>query len=91
MSMPTIDQVWSRIRSLEGQEFQTKTGKPFTYSVSGDSLTPSRTDYNIGKTEFAKALSKLPLHGPGAINSVVRGPAYVWAILHDPRVRQADW
>ena len=91
MSMPTIDHIWSQIRRLEGQEFRTKTGKSFTYSVYGDSLTPSRTEYNLGKIEFAKALAKVPLKGPGEISQTVRGPSYVWAILHDPRVRKTDW
>ena len=91
MNTPIIEHTWPRIKCLEGQEFRTKTGKPFTYSIYGDSLTPSRTDYNIGKIEFAKALAKVPLKGPGEISQTVRGPSYVWAILHDPRVRETDW
>jgi len=27
-----------------------------------------------------------PLEGPGAINRLVQGPAYVWAVLHDQRI-----
>jgi alpha-beta hydrolase superfamily lysophospholipase len=28
----------------------------------------------------------VPLDGPGLINHIARGPAYVWAVLHDPRI-----
>ena len=91
MSIPPINAVWIRIKNLSGQQFLTKSGKPFTYSVSGDVLNPSRTDYNLSKSDFEKALALAPLDGPGAINQIVRGPAYIWAVLHDPRVRGADW
>lgn len=83
--------VWYRIKKLEGQELNTKTGLPFTFEVSGDVLRPSRTDYNISKSEFGKALDLVPFNGPGLVNDLVRGPAYVWAILHHPVVRGDDW
>ena len=43
----SIDELWSRLRSCQGKSFETKTGKPFTYSLSGDVFHPSRTEYNI--------------------------------------------
>ena len=89
--MKSIDDVWKRICALEGEMFQTKTGRPFTFTVSGDVLRVSRTDYNLSKGNFAKGLEAAPFDGPIAVQNLVRGPAYVWAILHDARVRTDKW
>jgi len=91
MPRPSIDDLWGRLRALEGHKFETKTGKPFTYGISGAVFHPSRTTYNVSKAEFRKAFALVPFDGPGVINRVVRGPAYVWAVLHDRRVRGQDW
>jgi len=91
MSTPAIEKIWARIEDLAGERFHTKTGKPFTYIVSGDVLVTSRTDYNLTKIDFNKALSIVPIEGPGKINHLVRGPAYIWAILHDSRIRASNW
>jgi hypothetical protein len=90
-SRASLDDVWHRLTLLQGQEFRTKTGLPFTFTVSGEVFHPSRTKYNISKTEFGKALARVPLDGPGKINEIVRGPAYIWGVLHDNRVRKNDW
>jgi hypothetical protein len=50
-------------------------------------LYPSRTAYRISQSEFRKAHEMMPIKGPGEISQLVRGPSYVWAILHDPRIR----
>lgn len=83
---PSIDEVWAQIKSLEGQEFQTKSGKPFTYIVSGHTLRVSRTSYGLSISEFAKVLGRVPFKGPGTVSNDVRGPSYIWSILHDSRV-----
>lgn len=88
---PTFSEVWSHISALEGEEFETKTGKPFTFEVHGDVFRPSRTNYNIAKSDFEKAFALVPFDGPGVVNDTVRGPAYIWAVLHDRRVRKSDW
>ena len=88
---PSIDAVWPRLKAVEGEQFETKTGLAFTYYISGDGLIPSRTDYRISKGDMAKALALVPLDGPGKINQKVRGPAYVWALLHDKRIRLDEW
>jgi hypothetical protein len=88
---PSIDEVWSRIGKVAGESFATKTGEPFTFQITGDVFHPSRTKHNISKPEFGKALALVPFNGPGVINRTVRGPAYVWAVLHDKRIRQNDW
>ena len=91
MNDHSIDQIWLRIKKQAGKEFHTKRGDLFTYSVVGDVLVTSRIDYNLSKSNFQKALLLVPFDGPGVINQLVRGPAYVWAILHDSRVRLDDW
>ena len=40
---PNIESVWRRIGQHEGEEFETITGKPFTYEVSGNVLRTNRT------------------------------------------------
>ena len=89
--MLDIDAVWARITTLEGETFETKTGKPFTFEISGTVFRPSRTKYNVTRGDFAKVLELVPLDGPGPISNLVRGSAYVWAVLHDRRVRRGDW
>ena len=91
MRAQSIDEVWDRVRALEGSAFETKTGKSFTYTVVGEALRPSRTEYHIAKSELRKALAVVPFDGPGRISNEVRGPSYVYAILHDHRVRRNDW
>jgi len=38
-----IDEAWDLIPSLQGEQFETKTGKPFTYEVRGNVLTAARS------------------------------------------------
>ena len=88
---PDIDAIWMRIGRHQGDNFETVTGKPFTYEVSGQVLRNSRTKYNLSRSNFEKVIKNLPIRGPGEISDLVRGSAYVWAILHDQRIRQRDW
>ena len=91
--MPTtsFEEVWERIKQHAGETFYTKRGLPFTYEVRGDVFLPSRTGYAIAKTDFRKAYERVPFEGPGEINYLVRGPAYIWAVLHDRRISKGDW
>jgi hypothetical protein len=91
MVLRNIENIWDHIASLEAAEFHTKTGRPFTFTVSGDVLQVSRTEYNLSKANFAKALEIAPVDGPGTIRNIVRGPPYVWALLHEARVRNSKW
>lgn len=86
MSKPPFEEIWIGILSHEGEEFKTITGLKFTYVIRGNSVVPNRTNYPIAKTDFAKAYQLVPIKGPGTISHLVRGPAYVWAILHDKRI-----
>lgn len=91
MSLPPFDTIWRRIEALQGQDFTTITGLPFTYRADERALFPSRTDYRLSRRNFEKAYGLVPFPNPGAISDTVRGPSYVWAILHDPRVAQGAW
>ncbi len=79
--------MWQRIEASAGQQFHTKTGVPFTYRVDGSAVIPEHTGYTLQASQFRLAFERMPLTGPGEINRLVRGPAYVYAILMDPRVR----
>ena len=88
-----IDQVWQRIKNHSGDMFKTITGLDFTYEIgtSANILIPSRTDYNISKSDAEKVLDRVPLKGPGEISDDVRGSSYLWAILHDSRISNDEW
>jgi hypothetical protein len=85
--MAEFEMVWQRIKALAGEQFRTKTGLPFTYSIDGTRVIPDSTGYPLHVSQFRLAFDRQPLRGPGDINSLVRGPAYVYAILTDPRVK----
>lgn len=82
----SFEEIWNWIISNEGETFKTKSGMEFTYKMNNDGLKTSRTDYKLSKTDFKKAYDMLPIDGPGKINNIVRGPAYIWAILNDKRI-----
>jgi hypothetical protein len=84
--MSGFDDVWQRIVTLRGETFRQKRGKPFTYMVSGDSLTPSTTNRQVPRSHFAEAFARLPVDGPGQLQDL-QGPSFLFAILTDPRVR----
>ena len=84
--------VLQRIRALAGEEFQTTTGLPFTYRFDeADRFCTSRTNYPTPVRNLEAAYALVPSDGPGTWNRSIRAPAYVWAVLHDPRVRLSDW
>ena len=86
--MDNFEAVWRRIEAHTDREFRTKTGLPFTYKVVGTSVVPDRTGYLLHVSNFRTAFGLLPLKGPGELNAIVRGPAYVYAILTDRRIVQ---
>ena len=84
--MDEFDAVWHRIETCAGKDFRTKTGLRLTYKVVGATVVPDRTGYALHISNFQTAFKLLPLKGPGEINAIVRGPAYVYAILADDRI-----
>lgn len=102
MSWQPFQTIWQRILQLQEEEFRTKTGLPFTYSVeSGTTVWVERKgriiNQSLGKSNFEQVYSMMqvkPIKLISQINdravangeSQVRGPSFVWAILHDKRV-----
>jgi len=102
MSWQPFKTIWGRICRLQGQQFLTKTGKPFTYSVESGTTVwvereGNRINQSLAKSNFEQVYCMMrnnSIIGPAEINkrainneeSQVRGPSYVWAILYDERV-----
>lgn len=87
----SFEEIWNRIVENAGESFFTKTGKPFTYEIVRNMFIPSRTEYAISKADIRKAYNLLPISGPGQISQIVRGPSYLWAVLHDERISKGVW
>ncbi len=82
-----FDALWENIEAHAGEEFHTVTGLPFTYEAPEDYTTPSRAKQNISRSDFEKAYELVPLRNPKQIVDLIRGPAYVYAMLTDARIR----
>jgi hypothetical protein len=80
-----FDVVWQRIVMLQAETFYQKTGKPFTYAISGGCVVPSTTNRQLARSQFARAYERVPLRGPGELQDL-QGPSYLFAILADARV-----
>jgi hypothetical protein len=88
--MPTIEEVWGRIEAHAGELFHQKRGAAFTYTVGGGCVRPDRTNRLLPRSDFTAALELVP--SPTTVPfQRLQGPSYVWAILHDPRIRRDDW
>lgn len=83
--MNSLVEVWQRVMEYRGNQFLQKSGKAFTYKISGDALKPSTTNYLVPKSQFEKAWDRLPLNGPGEINDLI-APSYLYALLTDHRI-----
>ena len=80
-----IELIWERICRHEGETFRQIKGKEFTYTVNGNSIKLSTTNYNIAKSTFEKALAFLPLENTVPIQHL-SAPSYLYAILTDSRI-----
>jgi hypothetical protein len=65
-------------------------GATFHYEVAGGHVLPDRTNQQLPKSHFEKALAFVPLADTTVIQDL-RGPSFIYAILMDPRIRQSDW
>ena len=88
---PEFEEVWKRVVSRAGELFFTKTGLRFTFAVEEDRLTVNRIRHPISRADLARAYGLVPVEGPSGLPPGVRGPSYVWAILHDARVSLKQW
>ena len=86
--MSTTETTWNRVVALAGTVFSTKTGKTFTYDISGNSVALGNTNRMIPRSHIERAVDRSPLTGPGQLQDL-QGPSYVYAIVTDPRVRGA--
>lgn len=87
-----IDDVWRRITGNAGQQFRQKLGKPFTYSIRGNTIELHTTNRMIPRSDLERALGHVPFASTTIVNRLaVQAPSYVFAILMDPRVRKSDW
>ncbi|MBN2015914.1 hypothetical protein JW766_03700 [Candidatus Dojkabacteria bacterium] len=99
MPKPEFDVVWSRIVEQQEEVFRTigcykKTSakcSEFTYRIEGEYFYPSKAKYKISKSQFRKAYDLVPFKGPGVICGTIRGPSYIWAVFHDPRISLKQW
>src|SRR5262245_56145473 len=87
---PNASVVWRRIEAHQGDDFATKTGKPFTYTIRNGAVRPSRTDWQISRGDFEKALERVPLKNTTEVHDL-QGPSFIYAILMDERIRAEDW
>lgn len=85
--MSYFDDCWDRIIDNAGNQFHTIRGLRFRYRIVGNYLLQNRTDYKISKKDFEKVFKMNRLRGPGVISKEIRGSTYVWAIMHDERIR----
>ena len=89
--MRDITEVWERIKAHQNERFETKRGEPLTYAIEGNTIVVDRSpNYPIHFGQVEKALERVPVDGPQQLHDL-RGPGYLWAILHDPRIRRDDW
>lgn len=88
--MVDISTVWSRIEAHAGEDFTLTRGDTFQYEVPGNYLRPLGRVRHLSRTNFAKALDRLPLENTRAVSDL-QGPSYVFAILMDHRIRRSDW
>ncbi len=91
MLKPSFAEIWKRIVACENEEFRTISNLPFTYEINGNTLFTNRPDYNLSKTDFAKEYDLVPINNSSVIIKLVRGPSYIWAILHDERISRKEW
>lgn len=87
------DEVWGRVVDLQGRQFRTIGGEPFSYEVKGNGIVPhpgmgEATNRILPRTDLEKALQRMPVSGPGALSDL-QGPSYLFGILSDPRVKRA--
>ena len=82
----TIEIVWRNIRAHAGEAFQQLRGATFRYRIVSDNVIRlDRTNQQLSRAVFEKALRRMPVDGPAALNDL-RAPSYVFAILTDPRI-----
>jgi hypothetical protein len=84
--MATFERVWRNILAHAGEQFFTKRGIAFRYTVDGNAIVPEHTGYPLHMSQVRLAVDRWPVSGPGQLNDIVRGPSYLYALLADERI-----
>ena len=83
-----INSFWTKLKDYEGEQFKTVSDLSFTYEFKGENaIKVSRANQLLSKANFETAIKSMPLSGPGQISKIVRGSAYVYALLVDERLQ----
>lgn len=93
MARPTFSVVWGRIEAHAGQVFETKRGVKFTYYVEDGGFFPVGRNHRVDVSDVEAAYQNVPCDEPSEISQgirEIRGPSFVWAVMHDCRIRQKD-
>jgi hypothetical protein len=90
VTVADLETVWERIRRHAGEPFRLVTGPEFTYEVPGNYLRPVGRVRHLSKTNFGKALPRLPLRQTTDVKDL-QGSSYLFAILMDPRISRGEW
>src|SRR4051794_21835290 len=73
---PNADVVWRRIEANAGADFKTVTGLPFTYTVAHSAVRPSRTNRQIPRSDFEKAMKDVPPKTTAMVQHL-QGPSFI--------------
>lgn len=88
------EQVWQRILSHQGEQFQTVRGLPLTFEVEGAGIwffrAGKRVNRKLTRAQFEVALSRCPLTRTTEISDLMDYP-YLFAVLGDRRIRGQEW
>ncbi|ACB84183.1 hypothetical protein [Natranaerobius thermophilus] len=72
--------------TYEGESFQQKRGKQFTYKVKGNSIVPDTTKYPIPIKDIIKGLNRGQVTRVADLKDL-RGSSYIYALVTDKRIK----
>jgi len=81
--------VWEQVGSMEGKEFSTERGDPFTYRYRKTYIVVSGGQQSIPRTNFEKLWRYRRQNESGAFVSV-QGEKFIEAILSDPCLKDSS-
>lgn len=81
-----VQKIWDLIKQHQGEVFYTASGKELVYRVEGEMVFHNRTKVGIPRRAFEKAVAINP-RSTADLQKAVVGPAYVYAIITDPRMK----
>lgn len=86
--------VWRRIRALQGQQFHTARGLPFTFQVDGNGIwffrDRKKIAVKLSRSQVEVAISRCPLQTTTEIKDLM-DYTYLFALLSDRRIREQNW